>query len=257
MGKGSPATPRQDHRRRSARARRSPPRLRREFPELVTVDPADDDEAVFGEAWGLIQEWRDLKDTHPSRGKGWTGCVWKKAVAGGGAGVAGGARPDPAAGDLSAQRLGPQRPGQLAAQALEDTQKGQETAGAAAGAAEGFDPGPVARVGDRTCCDLSHSGHTLPDGTPKGYATGPGRATITLFSGFSRFPALEIWGSLPRPGSFPQGWPKRESCRRGVFKSLAGSAGRCTGCLSPWFPASPAAGVFKSFFPGHRSAVRS
>ena len=50
--------------------RRSPPRLRREFPELVTVEPADDDGAVFGEAWGLTQEWRGLKQTHPSRGKG-------------------------------------------------------------------------------------------------------------------------------------------------------------------------------------------
>ena len=50
--------------------RRSPLRQRREFPELVTVNPADDDEDVFGEAWGLIQEWREIKDTHPSRGKG-------------------------------------------------------------------------------------------------------------------------------------------------------------------------------------------
>ena len=52
------------------KGRRSPPRQRREFPELVTVDPADDDEAVYGEAWGLIQEWREIKNTHPSRGKG-------------------------------------------------------------------------------------------------------------------------------------------------------------------------------------------
>ena len=50
--------------------RRSPPRQRREFPELVTVEPADDDQQVFGEAWELIQEWRELKDAHPSRGKG-------------------------------------------------------------------------------------------------------------------------------------------------------------------------------------------
>ena len=48
----------------------SPPRQWREFPELVTVDPADDDEEVFGEAWGLIQEWRELKNSHPSRGRG-------------------------------------------------------------------------------------------------------------------------------------------------------------------------------------------
>ena len=45
-------------------------RLRREFPELATLEPAEDDEDVFGDAWGVIQEWRQLKDTHPSRGKG-------------------------------------------------------------------------------------------------------------------------------------------------------------------------------------------
>ena len=51
--------------------RRSPPRLRREFPELVTVDPAGDDEDVFGAAWPLVQEWRGLKENHPSRGRAW------------------------------------------------------------------------------------------------------------------------------------------------------------------------------------------
>ena len=44
--------------------------VRREFPELVTREPADDDEAVFGEAWPLIVEWRGLKETHPNQGKG-------------------------------------------------------------------------------------------------------------------------------------------------------------------------------------------
>ena len=42
--------------------------LRREYPELVTLEPADDDEEVFGDAWPLIVEWRGLKDTHPDRG---------------------------------------------------------------------------------------------------------------------------------------------------------------------------------------------
>ena len=46
------------------------PRLRREFPELATLEPAEDDEDVFGDAWALIQEWRELKETHPSRGRG-------------------------------------------------------------------------------------------------------------------------------------------------------------------------------------------
>ena len=44
--------------------------LRREHPELVTLDPADDDGEVFGEAWPLVQEWRELKDTHPNEGRG-------------------------------------------------------------------------------------------------------------------------------------------------------------------------------------------
>ena len=44
--------------------------LRREYPELVTLDPAEDDEEVFGDAWELVQEWRDLKETHPNEGRG-------------------------------------------------------------------------------------------------------------------------------------------------------------------------------------------
>ena len=45
-------------------------RLRREHPDLATLEPAGDDEEVFGGAWPLIQEWRELKATHPDRGKG-------------------------------------------------------------------------------------------------------------------------------------------------------------------------------------------
>ena len=50
-------------------------KLRREYPELVTLEPAEDDEEVFGGAWPLIQEWRELKETHPNQGKGlsWLG----------------------------------------------------------------------------------------------------------------------------------------------------------------------------------------
>ena len=43
---------------------------RREYPELVTLEQAEDDEDVFGDAWPLVQEWRELKETHPDRGKG-------------------------------------------------------------------------------------------------------------------------------------------------------------------------------------------
>ena len=45
-------------------------KLRREYPELVTLEPAEDDQDVFGDAWPLVQEWRELKETHPDKGKG-------------------------------------------------------------------------------------------------------------------------------------------------------------------------------------------
>ena len=44
--------------------------LRREYPELVTLEPDEDDQDVFGDAWPLIQEWRGLKETHPNQGRG-------------------------------------------------------------------------------------------------------------------------------------------------------------------------------------------
>ena len=46
------------------------PLMRREYPELVTLEPAPDDEEVFGDSWPLIVEWRELKDAHPNDGKG-------------------------------------------------------------------------------------------------------------------------------------------------------------------------------------------
>ena len=44
--------------------------LRREYPDLVTLEPAGDEEEVFGEAWPLIAEWRELKASHPNEGGG-------------------------------------------------------------------------------------------------------------------------------------------------------------------------------------------
>ena len=43
---------------------------RRRYPELVTGDPAGDDEEIYGGAWTLVDEWRRLWDRHPARGKG-------------------------------------------------------------------------------------------------------------------------------------------------------------------------------------------
>ena len=46
------------------------PSMRREYPDLVTREAAEDDAEVFGEAWPLIVEWRELKDSHPNEGGG-------------------------------------------------------------------------------------------------------------------------------------------------------------------------------------------
>ena len=43
--------------------------LRREFPDLVTLEPAPDDEEVFGEVWPLVVQWRELKAVHPDEGR--------------------------------------------------------------------------------------------------------------------------------------------------------------------------------------------
>ena len=43
---------------------------RREYPDLATLEPAADDEEVFGGAWPLIVQWRKLKGAHPNEGKG-------------------------------------------------------------------------------------------------------------------------------------------------------------------------------------------
>ena len=52
---------------------RPPPR--REYPDLATLEPAPDDEEVFGDAWPLVAEWRELKGAHPNEGRG---LVWLK-----------------------------------------------------------------------------------------------------------------------------------------------------------------------------------
>ncbi len=41
----------------------------RRYPDVVTKDPAPDDEEVFGAAWPLIDEWRGLREGHPNQGK--------------------------------------------------------------------------------------------------------------------------------------------------------------------------------------------
>ena len=43
--------------------------LRRLDPEVVTEEPADDDDEVYGDAWPLVEEWRRLRAGHRHQGK--------------------------------------------------------------------------------------------------------------------------------------------------------------------------------------------
>ena len=45
-------------------------RVRRDYPDLATLEPADDDKEVFGDAWPLIVEWRAIRKAHPNDGRG-------------------------------------------------------------------------------------------------------------------------------------------------------------------------------------------
>ena len=43
---------------------------RRRYPGLVTREPANDDDEVFGAAWPLVEEWRRLWADHSPWGRG-------------------------------------------------------------------------------------------------------------------------------------------------------------------------------------------
>ena len=48
----------------------SRPQFRRTNPSVVTMEPQAGDEEVYGEAWPLVDEWRKLRESHPSQGRG-------------------------------------------------------------------------------------------------------------------------------------------------------------------------------------------
>ncbi len=53
---------------------------RRLDPEIVTEEPADDDDEVYGDAWPLVEEWRRLRVDHPRQGKSLSWLVTEKRL---------------------------------------------------------------------------------------------------------------------------------------------------------------------------------
>lgn len=46
------------------------PIFRTTSPSVITMEPQPGDEEVFGDAWHLVDEWRQLRERHPFQGKG-------------------------------------------------------------------------------------------------------------------------------------------------------------------------------------------
>ena len=44
--------------------------FRRTSPSVVTMEPQPGDEQVFGDAWPLVDEWRRMRERHPTDGRG-------------------------------------------------------------------------------------------------------------------------------------------------------------------------------------------
>ena len=57
---------------RKGQPRGSPARqlFRRTSPSVITMEPQPGDEEVFGDAWPLVDEWRRLRESHPTDGRG-------------------------------------------------------------------------------------------------------------------------------------------------------------------------------------------
>ena len=54
--------------------------FRRKYPELVTREPAPDDEEVYGAAWPLVEEWRRLREGHPNDGRSLSWLVTEERI---------------------------------------------------------------------------------------------------------------------------------------------------------------------------------
>ena len=119
---------------------KKPFRERRLDPEIVTVEPDDDDPEVFGDAWPLVEEWRGLRAGHPRRGGNLSWLVTEERLLMLGAGDAGGARADAAAGEAAPAGLRAQGADQLALEGPGGHEGGVEEAEAAALGAPGSSP---------------------------------------------------------------------------------------------------------------------
>ena len=109
---------------------------RRQYPDLVTREPAPDDAQVYGEAWALVEEWRRLWQVHERPGKGLAWLKREVRILELEVTMPGGARADAAAGDVSPAGTRAAQPPRLAAAGARE-QKARACLGATGALAAG------------------------------------------------------------------------------------------------------------------------
>ncbi len=177
QGDATPPRPGQPRRRAT---------LRREFPDLVTREPAEDDEEVFADAWPLIGEWREMKAAHPSRGGGPSWLATQERLLTVELALLEGARDDASPGDVPAAGLRTGRPDRLA---KDRALRHAESAGKVGATPARSHPVAVAEVaGSRRGGSPSTFVNTLAAICGRGPASplieAPGRAIMTALFGF-------------------------------------------------------------------------
>ena len=160
---------------------------RRKYPELVTREPAPDDEEVYGAAWPLVEEWRRLREGHPSDGRSLSWLVTEERHPKSGAGYGRGARADPAARDPAAHGGVEERAATLDRGGPGRHPVGADQEGAAQVGAAVLHRGTVVEVGaasspHHVCC---MSASDVGGEAQKVLPTGQWGVILRLLSGFS------------------------------------------------------------------------
>ena len=186
-----------------------PFRERRLDPEIVTVEPAEDDAEVYGAAWPLVEEWRGLRAGHPHQGGSLSWLVTEERLL-----VLELAMLDDHGLTLPPEKqplrgFGRKGQTQLAKDGAGGHQDGAAQAAAAALGAAVSHPGAVAEVGGervpgagprgllhRCYVGASDSRRDARLARPKPSIRSDVRAIIGAVSGFSSVPALETWRIL-------------------------------------------------------------
>ncbi len=175
--------------------RARPARHRRVDPDMVTREPAEDDPEVYGDAWASGGRVAGAEGQAPRPGPEPVLADRPRAAAGDGAGHAGGARADPAAGEAAGAGPGPAGPHPLALEGAVPNPGGHPAAQAAVLAAPVAHPGDLVELG------------RLP-------RAGAGAGVVAMWSSRGGEPPANAWQAIT--DGVGQSLAKSVPCHRGT-----------------------------------------